>query len=400
MRETLRSLNSPLLGTLVALALLLGAPLTIGCGGDGDGDGDGDGEPIDFANGPEFSVPDCDTLKALYPDAHVCQRSFVVGTESLSRFDSLQPAEISDYAGCEIIQGDVGFSNTTLSDFDFLSDLLGVCGSFMAYGNDVLTDVDGLSRLSYVTDSLWIWNSAVLADVDGLEGLKEVAGGVYIEQNSALDNVDGLSSLTRTSTVNLCLNYSLTSIDGLSSLREVDSVYLAYSEELTSLDVLSGLDFIRHTLLLQNMAGLSALPDFQDIYLGGLWVLDSPITSFQGLSDVSFAPNFTLNLENVTALTSLDGLEGLEGSAYAIWLTECSDIENVDALAGLTQAHDIMLRHNPELSAIGGLDGLTEVNNVEVVSNPQLDQCDVMAWTDNTDVQGEINIHSNGGGCQ
>lgn len=110
--------------------------------------------------------------------------------------DAERISDISELAGCEVIEGNLSLAGTALTNLDSLSSLTAVGERLWIRDNLALTSLEGLSSLTSVGGDLWIGGNDALTQVDGLWSLTAVGDALSISHNDVLANLDGVANLT------------------------------------------------------------------------------------------------------------------------------------------------------------------------------------------------------------
>lgn len=203
-----------------------------------------------------------------------CQGVDIAALETAAPLEQYK-SDVSAFAGCTEITGDVVVSAHAGSD------------------------LHDLSCLERVGGTVVIWNSPQLRSLDGLESLSEVGGsfelGEHLSLSVANDQLEHFDALSRLQAIGGRL-----SITGDPALQRFG--------ELPSLRVVGGEVFIEFLYGASEIAGLNALE-----YVGGTFSLWRP----EGLERVSGLQSLrtiegSFVLWGATDLTVLDGFPALE----------------------------------------------------------------------------------------
>ena len=163
-------------------------------------------------------------------------------------------ADAAEYAGCDVVKGDLRVSAPELEDLEALQRLRAVSGTLEISGNPQLDDLSGLERLSQVGELL-IRDNAGLETLHGLEGLKR-AGKVVIE-NNGLYQAAGISRLGEVGDLVVRNNPRLNSLHGFRNLRHARSVEIQNNPRLCALGMLPALERVEQQVTLKANRGLS-----------------------------------------------------------------------------------------------------------------------------------------------
>lgn len=147
-------------------------------------------------------------------------------------------AELSAFAACSDVKGDLRVTQTTLTDLGALSNLRSVSGTLEISHNPQLEDLTGLEQLTHV-EALEIRGNAELDQIEALANLSS-ARFITIAHNPSLGSLRGLERLERADAVKVERN-GIFHTTGLSGLREVGSVVVSDNAKLISLAGLKGL---------------------------------------------------------------------------------------------------------------------------------------------------------------
>jgi hypothetical protein len=205
-----------------------------------------------------------------------------------------------------------------------------------------VTSFEPLANLRSV-GALVLWYNAELTSLEGLSSLTD-APSIDILGNSALPSLAGLDALARPDQMSIRDNAALESLDGLQALEEIGYLTVYENESLTSVHGLENLTRVGEYL-----------------HVSGPALVD--VTALVSLTQVDGA--FSINgsgLEDLTGLESLSSVGGLYigDSGTGDWVNP--SLRSLDGLEGLrTVTGDLVITHNPVLTAISALHGVTSV---------------------------------------
>ena len=292
----------------------------------------------------------------------------------------------TNYPSCTVIEGDVTFNGTDITNFNALSNVTTIEGAlWVLYCSN--SSFPGLESLTTVGDRVVISNNELLTSLEGLSNLSSIGGEFDVEYCDALINLSGLNSLTTIGeNFRIFFNDNLTNLSGLESLNLVDgSLRIRGNPLLTSLTGLENLDTVRQNLsfhlndLLPNLTGLSGLD-----YVGNeIWIEKNPaIINLVGLESMtSHGGNFRIEDNDLlTSLLGFDEFTHFEG----LQILDNESLSSLTAMQNVTSLGDVFIARNPNLT---NLNGLGNVNSIEYLSILQSD-----ALTDLTGLDGVTSI--------
>jgi hypothetical protein len=349
-------------------------------------------------------VPDCDALKARYPDARVCELDGRLG-EGEPNDDPLPTVTAADLEGCEILDGVLHVVDAQDSSLSALAGLKGVCGTLFISDDADLTSVGGLSDLTHVVGAFTL---------QGLDGLTNLSGLSRLEEVGELDLTDlpaedlaSLGSLARVSRLRLALLERVTSLQGLGALEGVDALMLSELASLTSLTGLDTLHTIHRSVSIDACAQLTSLASLDGVMTQGMHL------AFSKLPEVTTLPALVLE--------PMDPAATATGSVHDVWLADLPRVTSwaMPTLAGQIGALSIertgfvaldmvpsswsiswqlMLSENPYLEDVSALDGLERADHVLIHGNPRLDNCALEAQLASVAPDAEtMSVFDNGG---
>ncbi|HFA51115.1 MAG TPA: hypothetical protein ENJ95_19045, partial [Bacteroidetes bacterium] len=269
-------------------------------------------------------------------------------------FNLTSQAEVNQFPGCPVIDGNLSISGSDIVDLSPLSVVTTVTGSLDIY-NTSLTNLNAFQNLTALTN-LSLYQNSLLSSISGLSGLSGALGNLLIENNDSLLNLAGLEGVTSVNNLMLYYNDNLQSLTGLENLEQINGSFWA--------------------LLLPSLTDITAFSNLKNIGDEFHLVQTTALANLNGLGQLTSIGN-RLYLEQTDALTDLTGLENIQ----FIGKIEISDNASLASLQGL----------NPQVS----------INDLVVHFNPNLsDCCSLFNLLDNGLVSGAINISGNAFGCQ
>jgi hypothetical protein len=364
----------------------------------GDGDGDGDDGSIDVSDwlAPvTMEVPDCDALRATYPDANVCTIEARVGTPSYDAFQELIPVYPEDLEDCGIIEGSLMIFEGMDPQLSYLSGVRGICGDLRFDWAEDVEGLSGLSNLTHVLGRLEISAMWDLTSLQGLESLEEV-GELHVA-NVGVSSLAPLRHLKRTQQLWLAF-IDITSLEGLHALEEVGMVHIFNVDGLTTLGGAEALTRVRTV----SVDSLPALTSLAGVWRGApefVWLDDLPLVTSVPPWPASQTAPVRLSIVDVPQLSAWpssrldDRVEHLE-----LRRTGFGGLEMVGE--GPWSVEHLELAENPALSDVEALSALTAASSVSIYGNPLLDNCDIEAVFSPMELE-ELVVHTNGaaGAC-
>jgi|GEM_PF-3502130 len=273
---------------------------------------------------------------------------------------------------------------------------------------DAIVDLSGLDQLTYIRDTLVIQCNNSLQIMDGFNGLDSI-GSMFISGNEALTDILGFENLTKSkSRIRIKENDLLSNIHGFSNLEEAQDIVLTADAsidlsrlesvfylqidgdtELEHMDSIRSMTLnVRNNDLFENFDFLSGRAfDFfgfdlnnitRPITCQGLELVKQASISVRGAVDVDFTQLESLTdislrlidcedcdnlkglenlnyigvffLANVPKLTSLEDLGVTSGTLVQVIISDCTNLESIDALAGITTIDFLLqVKNNPNL---------------------------------------------------
>jgi hypothetical protein len=212
-------------------------------------------------------------------------------------------------SGLDSVRDLVIVNNPLLTNVDGLSGLNAISRDLEVSHNPELIDIDGIANVMEIGRNILIWDNVELENLDGLTRLTEVHGNIYIRDNTSLFDLDGLSRIVIVDgDLGLESNGSIPNLDGLASLVSVGGTFRIQTENLADIDGLSRLASVGGRLVVYN-----------------------------------------------TTLFDLDGLSGVTGAGSDLWITLNHELRNLDGLASLVAARNVLVENNRRLSDCRGL---------------------------------------------
>jgi len=147
-------------------------------------------------------------------------------------------ADVSAYAACDAVIGDLRIQHSNLTDLKALARLRRVSGTLQISGNPKLDDLTGLEQLTSV-GALEIGQNPELSSLEALRNLRS-SPVVRIRDNAELRTLEGLEGIESAESISLERN-GIFSTTGLANLREVGTLVVTHNSKLISLSGLKGL---------------------------------------------------------------------------------------------------------------------------------------------------------------
>jgi hypothetical protein len=151
-------------------------------------------------------------------------------------FEIVLDADLSQVAGCSVIEGSLDIDGLSQSDLLALNHLESVTGSLLIMNNGNLETTYGLENLTNIGEDLLISFNDALIDVDGLSSLKYIGGTLSISNCEALTDISGLNSTHEVGSSMLLNNIAIADLSGFDQLQVLGaSLYISDCPEITSL---------------------------------------------------------------------------------------------------------------------------------------------------------------------
>jgi hypothetical protein len=164
--------------------------------------------------------------------------------------------DATQYAACEVIEGDLAIVNTTFKDLGTFVNLREVRGTLRIMDNAQLESVDALRHLE-AARSLVISNAPRLQSLTGLEGLREVQG--LMLNHTGAYTATGLDNLTRVHSLVVTDNPRLISLSALNGITHAGRVRIESNPRLAGqLGLLPSLQTVERPMVLKSNFSLSS----------------------------------------------------------------------------------------------------------------------------------------------
>ena len=302
-------------------------------------------------------------------------------------------ATYDDFIRYEAISGTLTINYTDLTNFDGLSGLEWVGGSFIFHNNQHVVALDSFTALTDVYGDFEIsGNSGAMTSLD-FPALTQIGGRLEVSNNELLEDMD-FQALQYTGTgVDIQNDDALTSLVGLSNLShpapgwapgDVYEVLVGSMDAMTSLTGLEGISGTVSNVEITNCYALQGLGGIDGIsrvvyhnYEGGEYRIENcdQLTNLNG-SSITSADDVVLIWYN-DGLTSLAGLGNLSATTGSVDIEHNSILEHLGGLDSLFSVDFLSIRHNDSLIDLQGLGSLTLVRRaVDIYNNDKLESLD------------------------
>jgi len=346
------------------------------------------------------SQSEIDNFQINYPDCTKIEGKLYILNDGISNLDGLSVLTyinhleltnllVSDLSGIDNIT-DLGYLSilrcNNLTDFNGLSSLQTVNGSFMISHNEGLSNFEGLSSLTSVGFMFHIENNNI-SDFTGLNNLTTVSI-LSVYNNQYLSRLDGLESLsTVTQSLGLQSNPLLTDLTALYNLSSTPGITISNNDILTSLE---GLNNIDPEIL--SYIGISTNPTLSDCaiqnicdYLSIPWADSDILNNAEGCNnkpEVLAACDSTPQpcLENGIVFSTQNEIDNFK-SNYPNCIEIDGDVritgDDIVNLLGLDSIIFIRgkleIANNPSISSLEGLNSLARIGmDLEIWGNDSL----------------------------
>ena len=189
-----------------------------------------------------------------------CDNSACLGNISLTT-----QAEVDEFCGCAVIEGNLKIGNHLTQNITSLSNLQSVeqVNGSITILNTKLQNLVGLGNLGKIGKELIIEENPNLKNVQGLNNLVEISQGFRLKENATIRDLKGLDRWTKTKSIDFQQNEQLRGIEKLSQLNNLSSLTISRNNQLKKLpdlivDSLSGLT-IENNEQLENLDFLSPI---------------------------------------------------------------------------------------------------------------------------------------------
>lgn len=358
--------------------------------------------------------------------------------------DAFVQEKVTEIAGNLVIgptSGPLLEQEDPITDLSGLENLSRVDGDLSILRNEVLTDLNGLNGLTEVRGDLTIRYNFQLVSTYGLNELESINGDLEIVANDLLKNVGALNGLRGIRNFTLTHNGSVERLFDLSNVAQLDKVDIQLNPSLKYLSGLGNTRIIHLSIQgnesLENLGGLEGITELTTLQIR----YNEKITNFEGLSglraihqlieidhndnlvDLSGMPYleigpYQMRVNGNPKLVSLDGFQMGEGPGHEpayIFIQQShalkylppvkegakmasvnlsvTHIDNLDALAGLTELRYLSLVVMRDLKNLNGLENLRKVETIHIAGNEDLESLDGLNGLE--EVTNIINVSSN-----
>ena len=244
------------------------------------------------------------------------------------------------------------------------------CGSLTDLGG-----LSGLKRLNY----LLFKDCRKLKVIECLNGLPNLVK-VDLSGCSSLENVDGLAGSNKIESIILNGCKSLKNLDGLKGLRDLNKISLSGCNSLNNLDGLQGIRKIT-IISINNCGSLENLDALKGINSGIKFKIDltgcaklmdvKGLKRLKGLNSLGINDIRYENLDNISEQTQLREID-LSSS------TGSSKLKDLSALNKMTQLYWLDLKGSVELETLQGLEKCKSLKIINLVNCKKLKNIDAL----------------------
>ena len=175
-------------------------------------------------------------------DTSICAGDVILRTQ----------AEVDAFCGCEVIEGKLAITSTTIRNLQSFQNLKTIKGSLVITSNTELESIEGLNNLQSIGGGLIFGNNPLIIDFNGLRNLQTIGERLFIGDNG-LKSLEGLENLgSIKNEVEIVNNNNLEKLANFSHLDTLSELLIGDNDQLITLEGLNNLKHIEGKLIVSQ----------------------------------------------------------------------------------------------------------------------------------------------------
>lgn len=275
--------------------------------------------------------------------------------------------EMKGFDNLNKINGNLSISGNVNTNFPKLIGIDTLNSNYSFSSNTDCDIINIIPNLKVVKGSYSCSYNTILNDTLNLTNI-EIANELNINGNNNLVNIQGSNKLVYVKSIGISDNKSLSHIEGFNSIQSSNFIRIS-NNDTEILDILNNLKTIVYGLDVSKNNNLKLLAGFNKLdSLTSLWIdFNIKLEEINGFQNLSKVKEYLYLRNNNSFNDCFKSLKHVGG----LYISNNSNLKNLDAFDFLVSAFPISIINNPSLNAIEGFNKL-ENASIEIKNNNSL----------------------------